>query len=91
MKPLATTLYRLNPSGQPESEVNWVEELQTWSQRSRVHLDWVASQTGDQWVVEVKFNGRVVPGVLGVGRRQQKAKEDAAKKLDAARLLTIGQ
>lgn len=48
------THYSLNHTGRPDNEVNWVEELETWSQRSQVSIGWVPTQNGDQWEVEVK-------------------------------------
>lgn len=45
--------YFLNEFGLPEHEVDWVHELEVWSQRSGRLIGWIHTQNGDQWDAEV--------------------------------------
>ncbi|KAF8603462.1 hypothetical protein BDV93DRAFT_556485 [Ceratobasidium sp. AG-I] len=79
--------YSLNPAGMPDDEVNWLQELETWRQRSQSRVEWETYKARDQWQVRVRINGELIPGVLGVGSRKQDAKEDAARQMDAVGIL----
>lgn len=46
--------YLLNPSGLPVEQVNWLEELETWSQRASVQVGWICVHEGGQWTAKIK-------------------------------------
>ncbi|KAF8599675.1 hypothetical protein BDV93DRAFT_511511 [Ceratobasidium sp. AG-I] len=79
--------YHLARPDQHADQVKWLEALETWRQRSGIPYEWVETRNGEIWEAEVRVNGQLVPGVLGVGMKKQDAKEDAAKQLDAVGVL----
>ncbi|KAF8599673.1 hypothetical protein BDV93DRAFT_511509 [Ceratobasidium sp. AG-I] len=85
------TTYLLNLSNQPEDEVNWLQELEAWKQRTKSHIEWEEWQVGGGWQVKIKINGKDYHDILGAGNRKQDAKEDAAIQLEAAAQFDLDQ
>ncbi|KAG9079895.1 hypothetical protein FRC06_007340 [Ceratobasidium sp. 370] len=71
-------------------EPNWLQELETWSQRSKVQLEWLTVQlsTGG-WSAQPVFNKVPVAGIIGMGESKQQAKQNAVRDIEAAQILVI--
>jgi signal-transduction protein with cAMP-binding, CBS, and nucleotidyltransferase domain len=45
--------YSLCKGRLPGNEPDWLEALETWSQRSRSQVAWITKQSGGQWIAKI--------------------------------------
>ncbi|KAG8709867.1 hypothetical protein FRC09_000437 [Ceratobasidium sp. 395] len=89
---MAVKVYNLRrglPSG---SEPDWLQEFETWIQRSRTSVVWRTTQVDapGSWSAQPIFNGQLVPGIIGYGNTITEAKRNAVRQLEEEERLTIG-
>lgn len=47
--------YTLRSAGAPEKDVNWLEEIETWSQRTKRRIEWdVVKRSDGEWAARMK-------------------------------------
>ncbi|KAG8707622.1 hypothetical protein FRC08_000381, partial [Ceratobasidium sp. 394] len=68
-----TRRYTLCPPGLSYQEVNWLEQFETWKQRTRRSVVWDIQRTNGQYAARVEIDG-TVPNVVGIGRSSRDAK-----------------
>ncbi|KAG8784456.1 hypothetical protein FRC12_018676 [Ceratobasidium sp. 428] len=68
-----------------------LEELETWSQRSRYVYGWRDTRNGTTWEERFIVDGRCIENIVGKGNDQRAAKIDALRKINVAEpaILTI--
>ncbi|QRW19684.1 hypothetical protein RhiXN_01090 [Rhizoctonia solani] len=73
--------YMLCPPGVPEETVNWLEQLETWSQRTHRKLEWDINKSGDMYTASVKIDGTPVP-LVGTGSSPRNARVKLVMMID---------
>lgn len=47
--------YIIRSASAPESDINWLEEIETWSQRTKRRIEWdIVKRTDGEWTARMK-------------------------------------
>ncbi|KAJ1310760.1 hypothetical protein OPQ81_009281 [Rhizoctonia solani] len=86
-----TKRYTLLRPGASEDSIDWLEEIETWSQRTRHRLEWLIGRSEDGlYTAQIKINGELVP-LASTETNPRRARINLVKQVDRSEpaILTI--